>query len=134
MIRECEDNRQAFKRHAVFTLGGYLLDVPSDEPFKACNFYVQGSAGIIMNKAMIAVTKNERYIDSDSQLVSQVHDSTTPEIPIHKGIDKTVDSIVYSMEHCSMDIFGRTPVDYKVKYHPDDVNNPHIQSLINLPF
>ncbi len=134
LIQQCEENRKCFKRHAVFTLGGYLLDVPSDEPFKACNFYAQGSAGIVMNKAMIAVTKNERYIDSGSQLVSQVHDSITPQISIHKGIEKTVNSIVYSMEHCAMDIFGRTPVDFKVKYHPNDHDNPHLQSLINIPF
>lgn len=136
LIRQCEENRVHLQRHAVMTLGGYLLDVPTDEPFKACNYYIQGSAGIIMNKAMIAVVNNERYIDSESCLTAQVHDSLKPQITIHPGMFKTVLSIVESMETCALDIFGPTPVDYKIIYHPDDANNPHLRELLceGLPF
>lgn len=130
LIKQCEENRVYLHRHAVMTLGGYLLDVPVDEPFKACNYYIQGSAGIITTRAMIAVTNNERFIDSGSCLVAQVHDSLKPQIPIHKGLSKTIDSILHSMEHCAEDIFGVTPVSYELIYHPDDRNNPHILDII----
>jgi len=130
LIRQCEENRRYLQRHAVMTLGGYLLDVPTDEPFKACNYYIQGSAGMIMALAMIAVSENERYIDSESALTAQVHDSLKPQIPIHKGLLKTVLSITHSMETCALDIFGPTPVDYKVIVHPDDRNNPHVRELL----
>src|SRR5690606_11047333 len=97
LIRQCEENRIHLQRHAVQTLGGYLLDVPTDEPYKACNYYIQGSAGVILTKAMVAVTNNERYIDSESCITAQVHDSLKPQIPIHPGLLKTVLSIVESM-------------------------------------
>jgi DNA polymerase I-like protein with 3'-5' exonuclease and polymerase domains len=136
LIRQCEENRVYLQRHAVMTLGGYLLDVPTDEPFKAGNYYIQGSAGMITSKAMIAVVNNDRFIDSGSQLVTQVHDSIKPQIPIHKGLYKTVQSITKTMETCAHDIFGDTPVSYEVIYHPDDKNNPHLQELLlgELPF
>ncbi len=78
---------------------------------------------------MIAVVNNERYIDSGSQLVTQVHDSIKPQIPIHKGLYKTVQSIMTSMETCAHDIFGDTPVSYELIIHPDDKNNPHLQEF-----
>lgn len=134
LIRQCEENRKYLQRHAVMTLGGYLLDVPVDEPFKACNYFIQGSAGIIMTKAMIAVVENERFIDSESTLVSQVHDSLKPQIPIHKGLSRTVESIINSMETCARDIFGDTPTSHEIIYHPEDAANPHLQDLIGLPF
>lgn len=112
-------------------LGGYFLDVPPDEPFKASNYATQGAAGTIMSKAMIAVTQCNRYIDSESQLVSQVHDSLKPQIPIHPGLTKTVHQIVHAMETCAEDIFGPTPVDYEIIYHPNDKNNPHLQELLS---
>jgi DNA polymerase I-like protein with 3'-5' exonuclease and polymerase domains len=120
LIRQCEENKRDLGRHAVFTLGGYLLDVPSDEPFKACNYYVQGSAGIITTKAMIAVSKNNRYIDSEARMVTQVHDSLKIQIPLHNSINKTISSIIHSMETCALDIFGPTPVDYKIIDNRED--------------
>ncbi len=36
----------------VITLGGYPLSVPTSEPHKAVNYFVQGTAGIAMNYAM----------------------------------------------------------------------------------
>lgn len=133
LISQCEEHRICLQRHAVMTLGGYLLDVPTDEAFKACNFFFQGSAGMITAKAMIAVTSNERFIDSGSCLVAQVHDSLKPQIPIHKGLSKTIDSILYSMETCATDIFGPTPVSYELITHPDDRNNPYVLEM-EIPF
>lgn len=130
LIRECEENKTDFARFGVRVLGGYFLDVPSAEPFKASNYKTQGAAGIIMNHAMIAVTSCTRFIDSGSKLISQVHDSLKPQIPIHPGMKKTVDHIVHAMETCALDIFGKTPVDYEITYHPDDANNPHLQELL----
>lgn len=129
LIRQCEQNMWDLGRHCVFTLCNYPLDVPTDEPFKACNYYTQGSAGILMTLALIAVSKNRRFIDSESKLISQVHDSTTPEIPIHPGLLKTVQSITHTMETCALDVFGPTPVDWDVKINPLDKDNPHVQEL-----
>jgi DNA polymerase-1 len=133
LIKQCEENRVYLQRHAVMTLGGYLLDVPTDEPFKACNYYVQGSAGIVTARAMIAISNNERYIDSESRMNAQIHDMVGIQIPIHPGLETTVNSIAHSMETCVMDIFGPTPIDYNIKYHPQDEDNPHL-SFFQLPF
>lgn len=130
LIRECEENKQDLGRFGVHVLGGYFLDVPSAEPFKASNYKTQGAAGIIMTKAMVAVTQCNRFIDSGSKIVTQVHDSIKPQIPLHPGIGKTVKQITHAMETCAEDIFGKTPVDYDLVYHPDDIDNPHLQELL----
>lgn len=56
----------------VTTLGGYRLIVPKNEPHKASNYFVQGSAGWIMIEGMIAsfnAIKND-----DCHIIMQVHD------------------------------------------------------------
>jgi DNA polymerase-1 len=115
LIESCEQNRADYGAHAVITLGGYRLDVPPDEPFKACNYYVQGSAGWIMTLAMIAVVNNEDYIESGAQIVQQVHDSLVIEIPDTKAVPSICKSLTHSMENCAIDIFGPTPVDWKIR-------------------
>lgn len=120
-IRECEENLRDIGRHAVYTLGKYLLDVPPDEAFKACNYFVQGSAGFMMTLSMIAVVEDEMFKKYKCKLITQVHDSLKIEIPV---IDHTTDLIIYSiaetMESASIDIFGVTPVSYKIQRNPKD--------------
>ena len=130
LIRQCETNSQDLNRFAVYTLGNYLLDVPPNEPFKACNYYVQGSAGYLMTLSMLEVVKNPHYIEHDCHIVTQVHDSLKPEIPINSETLKTIYSIADSMETASMGIFGPTPVDFKLSYHKDDLSNSHLQNVI----
>ena len=71
---------------------------------------------MIMTWAMIAVANNEDYLESGSEIVSQVHDSLTIEAPDCKALPQIVDSIKNSMETCAIDEFGFTPVDVGIKY------------------
>lgn len=130
LITQCEENRINLGRHCVLTLGDYPLDVPVDEPYKACNYYTQGSAGMVMCEGLIAVVENPLYIKSQSQLITQVHDSAVPEIPLQKGMPEIAQSIVTSLETCVADIFGPTPVDYEIKYNPADKHNSNLHDLI----
>lgn len=133
LINQVYDNIDLYKAPAVHTLGGYRLDVPIDEPFKACNYYTQGSAGILMSMAMLAVARNSDYIDNDCHMANQVHDSLVIDMPIHKTMRRTIDSILMSMEECAEDIFTICPVDYELKYHPEDETNPILDPWV-LPF
>jgi len=47
--------------------------------------------------------------------------------------NQKVKQIVNSLETCAMDIFGPTPVDWEVKYHPDDEDNEHLSPYV-IPF
>lgn len=64
----------------VTCLGGYKLDVPPDQPFVACNYKIQGTAGYIMNHALINIKENPLYQKSGAQMIQQVHDSIVVEI------------------------------------------------------
>ena len=133
LIQQVHTNVDLYKAPAVHTLGGYRLDVPLEEPFKACNYYTQGSAGMLMGMAMIAVHNNKEYQDNDCHMCAQVHDSLVIDMPIHKKIRRTIDSITDSMETCAEDIFTICPVDYEVKYNEEDCDNPLIDPW-TLPF
>ena len=108
------------KRPFVYTIGGYPLDVPIDEPFKCCNYYIQGSAGIFMSKAMIAIHNLPIYKTSGSQIVQQVHDSLKVQVPINKYIHDTIERLKEAMSMCATDIFGKTPISYEILYNPKD--------------
>lgn len=137
-IKECETNARDLYRHSVYTIGNYLLDVPPDEPFKASNYFVQGSAGYMMNLSMCAVVQDPYYLKSECQLVSQVHDSLKPEIPITPTLLPTIYSIANAMETASMKLFGVTPVSYELIYNPQDATNPDLIKVLDclhvLPF
>lgn len=74
IVKEAESNEEIYYKPCVFTLGGYKLNVPREETYKACNYYIQGSAGMIMSAMMIAVD-NEFCQKYDIKMVNQVHDS-----------------------------------------------------------
>ncbi|GIW60328.1 MAG: hypothetical protein KatS3mg087_1394 [Patescibacteria group bacterium] len=118
--KECIKNFDKLGRFCVFTLGGYPLDVPPEDPYKATNFYVQGTAGFFMSKAMVSVSQRPRYIDSGAKMCAQVHDSLTIEIPFHPGHHKTIASIKEAMENCVVHSFGKTPIDYDIKLRKGD--------------
>lgn len=71
IVRTAEENVDIYYKPCVFTLGGYKLNVPRGEEYKACNYYIQGSAGIIMTEMMIAVDQHFPEVS----IINQVHDS-----------------------------------------------------------
>lgn len=77
---ECARNQKETGRYGLYTLGGYFLFVPMHEPHKAVNFFVQGSAGIIMNLAMIGW---DSYVQRNQLPINpclQIHDDLTDEV------------------------------------------------------
>lgn len=64
-------NRDLFGDYCIFTLDDYKLNVDPEALYKACNYYIQGSAGMIMHRMMIAINK----LDGPFILINQVHDS-----------------------------------------------------------
>ena len=133
LIKQVYINSDKFLVPSVITLGGYRLVVPLDEPFKACNYFVQGSAGMLMTYAMIAVHNNKEYQENDCHMINQTHDNLIVDMPIHPKIKRTIDSITMAMEESTMDIFTFCPVDYEIKHHEDDIDNPLIEDY-TLPF
>jgi hypothetical protein len=76
LIAECEENKRDLKRFGVHVLGGYFLDVPSNEPFKACNYKTQGAAGNHHHLRNDCCLRTPRFIDSGSTIV--LNKSMTP--------------------------------------------------------
>lgn len=80
-IAEAERNYDLNYAAYVETLGGYRLDVPLDDVFKACNYKIQGSAGYFINEALINVHENGWYREWGCRMVNTVHDSIIIEVP-----------------------------------------------------
>lgn len=118
LIATVEGNKEIYGYPSVFTLLGYRLDVPPNEPFKACNYNIQGTAGQVMGKMMLAVDANPFYQESGSRMIQQVHDKLRIEIPINKWSRTIIDEIKKSMSTCVKGM--KTPVDEKIRYRPED--------------
>lgn len=82
--QEVLTNYELYNQPCVTVDGGYRLDVPLNELYKAVNYKVQGCAGWIMGEALIEVHNNPRYQsltrDHTSGMVSTVHDSLDIEV------------------------------------------------------
>lgn len=118
LIATVEANAAIYGYTSVFTLLGYRLDVPPSEPFKACNYNIQGTAGQVMGKMMLAVDNNAYYQESGSRMIQQVHDKLRIEIPISKWSRTIIDEIKKAMSTCVKGM--KTPVDEKIRYRPED--------------
>lgn len=125
LIKSTEENAEVYGYPSVFTILGYRLEVPPSEPFKACNYNIQGTAGQVMGRMMLAVDSNPYYQESGSKMIQQVHDKLRIEIPINKWTRPVIDSIKQSMSTCVKGM--KTPVDEKIRYRPED--KERLQSL-----
>lgn len=76
--------RQAKLDGYVTTLGGYPLRVASNEPHKACNYFVQGSAGWLMLRALIDVYDYLKKYDSH-YVIAPIHDELLFDFPKKKS-------------------------------------------------
>ncbi len=65
---------EAARKGYVETLGGYRLQVPPNEPHKAANYFVQGSAGWCMILALIRVDEYLRTLGDNYRMTMTIHD------------------------------------------------------------
>ena len=101
--------QDARKNGFVTTLGGYRLQIPPDGPHKAVNYFVQGSAGWAMVKAMIRVAD---YLEDqeDHHLIMTIHDELDMDFP-RKTPLRIPRKVKRLMEKSGEDIGVPTPVD-----------------------
>jgi len=105
---------------SIYTLGGYRLPVPLDEPYKACNYYVQGSAGMITGDAMFDIENHPDYIDSNSKMYNQVHDSIRIKIPICNETQYLIDLYASLMSEAGKQYIPSCGVTYNIISSPED--------------
>jgi DNA polymerase-1 len=98
----------------VTCIGGYRLDIDMEEPFKACNYKIQGSAGYIINRAMILVSENPDYLLSGAIIVNQVHDSIIIELDEEDCTTELMESIKSSIEQAGKEFLPTCTASYKV--------------------
>ena len=127
---EVWDNVHRVGVPAVHTWGGYRLDVPADEPFKAANYKVQGTAGYLMGLCMIALDRSMYYEESFARMMQQVHDSLKIEVPILPGLGVAVRGMIADMEKAGMELIPTCPLDYKVIVNPEDYRNPLVSEFL----
>ena len=109
----------------VETLSGYRLYVPQDEPHKAVNGIVQGTAGDIVKYAMIAIHQKglvdwERASDKlpygGSAIIANIHDELLFQFPKSYPYKALARSIMKVMEKAGSDLGVTTPTDAKIIY------------------
>jgi len=130
-VRMAENNYLKYSVFSVHTLGGYRLDVPPNEPFKATNYYVQGTAGLIMTQAMIAWTNHPFYRKFNCQLISQVHDSLDTEVPICPALPLIIEAKSKAVSEAGKKYIPTCESDWKLIYHPSDETNTIIQEILH---
>ena len=126
----CETNFSRHKQFAVTTLGGYMLSVPPNEPYKAANFYVQGSAGWIMGEAMLAWYRHPMYNRYDCHMNSQVHDGLDTEVDIIPQLSKIIAAKIACIEDAGLKYLGTCGATYELLYNTQDKDHPLLDTLI----
>ena len=114
VIQEMWDNYEAEHWPHVTCIGGYKLDVPTDEPFVACNYKIQGSASYIMNEALINIRNNPDYQSSGAEMIQQVHDSIVVEVSEKNNTLHLQKSIKDSIEAAGLKYLPTCAASYKV--------------------
>jgi len=120
IIQEMWDNFERDSWPHVTCIGGYKLDVPPDDPFKACNYKIQGTAGWIVGEAMINCKHNPDYIRTGCQMIQQVHDSIVFEVDVDQFSDKLVQSLKHSIELAGLQYLPTCEASYDVIYNETD--------------
>lgn len=93
--------------------GGYRLQVPTAEPHKAVNYFVQGTAGWLMGLAMVEVYNYLKTM-RDYFMIMAIHDELDFDFPLSKNPRKNVKIITKVgdlMAGCGEAIGVPTPVD-----------------------
>jgi DNA polymerase I-like protein with 3'-5' exonuclease and polymerase domains len=129
LFLNCEKDYRPY----ITTAGGYKLDVPLDEPFKVCNYFVQGTAGEITGEAMWDMYIDDDYNDSGSRMIAQVHDSLKIKIPLCRETEYLANHFAEVMANAGKKFIPSCDVDYKIKYNEADEDSPHLQ-FVRPPF
>lgn len=107
----------------VKTLSGYRLRVPDDKPYAGVNAIVQGTAGIIVKNAMIAIHRkklvdwkrpSKEFPYGGSAIVANIHDELVIQIPKSYPYETIGREIMAVMEQAGLDLGVVTPVDAKL--------------------
>lgn len=109
----------------IYTLQGYPLDVPISKPYTAGSGRIQGSAGMIVQDMMLQLYHSHVYKNPlqlpltpppelRCQLIQQVHDSLTLEIPCHSHSTRTNAELISIMEETGQKHIPTCPMDYEV--------------------
>lgn len=106
-------HQEARKTGRVKLIGGYELDVDTHAPHKAVNYYVQGSAGIAMIKAIIRVHEYLKSLGPEYKLIMTVHDQLLVDFPDRPDNLPKVQKIKELMEMSGNDLGLSLPVDTK---------------------
>lgn len=114
IIKEMQLNHEKYHWPHVTCYGGYKLDVNPDEPFKAVNYKIQGSAGWFITEAMIALSMCHDYISNGAQMVQQVHDSIVIEVDEAKYSESLCNSFKRTIESCVLKYLPTGEASYKV--------------------
>jgi len=107
-----EKGDQAVSAGYIETLGGYPLRVPSEAPYKAVNYFVQGSAGIFISKAMVYCHEYLCNIP-DHYIIMQVHDELVFDFPLPVN-EFVIMEIIERMEKAALDYGVRVPVEHEI--------------------
>lgn len=107
----------------VKTLSGYRLRVPDEKPYAGVNAIVQGTAGIIVKNAMVAIHQ-QKLVDwhrpskelpyGGSAIVVNIHDELVIQIPESYPYEDIGRKIMSVMEDAGSRLGVVTPVDAKL--------------------
>lgn len=116
-------NHEAKQTGKVITRGGYPLNVPGDRPHVAVNYFVQGTAGVIMVLAINRVyaylnSVNAKILDPSKHfhMIMTIHDELVFDFPDTKQANTVIFEVAKIMASCGQYINIPTPVD--VERHP----------------
>lgn len=115
--QEARNNKSRYGFPFLHTEGGYRLVIPNEEYHKASNYYVQGTVGIMMGRAMVEC--HEFLKDTDTNMILQVHDELDFDSPMNKpNLVKRRKKLQSILESQGPRFDIPTPVSCKIIRHP----------------
>lgn len=122
--QQMQYNAEIFGYPCIFTMQGYRLNVPLSKPYSVPSARIQGTAGQVMQSMMAAIYKDSVYRATNSsfgnfglpqcQMIRQVHDSITIEIPNHDYSIETNRYLANLMERVGCEVIPTCPMDWEV--------------------
>lgn len=119
---EMYKNEEIYGYPTIFTIDGYKLEVPRNKPYIAPSARIQGSASTIVQDMMIQITSSDIYLENQCNLIQQVHDSLTIEIPFHENSEQTNKKLITIAEQTGMKYIPTCPLDAEVILPHQDVS------------
>jgi DNA polymerase I-like protein with 3'-5' exonuclease and polymerase domains len=87
-----------------------------DDPHKACNYKIQGSAGYMIGEAMINVHNNPDYKESGARMVNQMHDSIVIQVEEARATPELRSSLQESIEAAGLKYLPTCKATFKTIY------------------